>query len=1174
MAETEFRLRKRGAAPAENVEVAVPEAPGVIGHATGALHTLGSLLSFPSRVVHGTINSATGGEGGFGNLNPFDATGGIEASRHLIRAGILPENDPTQWEWSDLTRGLADVAGDPTTWLGVGGLTAAGEAAAKAGRLSRGLVPQIARGERALLTARVPFRGAVGHVGAGPEVAKAVETTGRVTRLTPALRKVAGSAPVRGARGLLSAAMLGVTHPLLQPLMQKRFDELQRLAKERQAQVVRFGREVQPFDEEAIRAGESFLPSERVHSAMEGVSEAPDALRHQADSLSEEFRQALDREMAYGTGWRGPLADEAIAGYAPRRRSPVAGEKLMGAAGGAAAKKRQTFLKGFTQGTYAPGGVNDVLSKLARMGLSDEMADMTRAEKIDALVAYLHENHGDTILPTYATRGKNIRIEKVGGEWMRVTRGGRYKKFNVPPDFETALRGGKTKTMDINGVPVQVTVGGVKKKYRVGTATEKGLVDGEKMNVKVGERIRLKVSPKTRSRYRELAKYAIDNPDLANRKLFGNHMLADIGRALMAHDTRLVNARTVADALAEGAQAPGSAGMTLRQALKGKGGLKYRDAMIDQIGQRLERRGVALPSFDDDPDLWRSMVLQHTVDPELVKQLKFMKPRGQLTPAAEAAGNTWQQALNWFKSGVLAFPASRVRDLVSGYVQNVLHGWGLPGSGAYRDAARIMRGDLVGRDYSHVPAVQEWFRQRGLDISDPAVNTAANQTEAIRQLIAVNLPREHGFLGDFPGGDQGFTLGDVLRNVPGQRPTTTTRQFVTGPLETLASREPGAWNPLNVRGVGGRTETGFAPIKSAEQFSEASDVLNRGAGFLGQLHGGTDVDVAARNVNRAQIMYDPATYSATEKFLKRNIAPFYSFTTRSLPETARQVADFGSPTSQLIKAQERGFGGNPAVPDYVLDKSGIPLQVRPDGTIEVLSGLGLMHENSAQMLGQAAQGDWRGLGLNALAQLNPFISHPVEQAAQVSFARGGEPTVNLESTSGRLLSNMAVLAGLRDPDAGPVRYPGQAVLDFAAGMTPAERLMATARQLTDTRRGIGGLVVRGEVPTAAELGYELAAGIGPTVSGLRVTDVSPQKQLQTLRQRAEALARAEGARERRDVYFPTAQLERLRAANPELAERQEELKAALQQLKSGRKVTQERKEFRLRKKEQKREEEA
>ena len=158
--------------PIETDEAGVPVAPSFLGHTMAAVHTLGSLLSASSRAVWGGLNAATGGEGGTGNLNPFDSTGGIELSHFLANKGLIAKNDDSRWELmptvengkfnpGDIGRGVIDMVGDPTTWLTPLGLTKAGSGLAKAGALEKGLINQIAAKQRALVSARVPFGGVI-----------------------------------------------------------------------------------------------------------------------------------------------------------------------------------------------------------------------------------------------------------------------------------------------------------------------------------------------------------------------------------------------------------------------------------------------------------------------------------------------------------------------------------------------------------------------------------------------------------------------------------------------------------------------------------------------------------------------------------------------------------------------------------------------------------------------------------------------------------------------------------------------------------------------------------------------------------------------------------------------------------------------------------------------------
>lgn len=213
-----------------------------------------------------------------------------------------------------------------------------------------------------------------------------------------------------------------------------------------------------------------------------------------------------------------------------------------------------------------------------------------------------------------------------------------------------------------------------------------------------------------------------------------------------------------------------------------------------------------------------------------------------------------------------------------------------------------------------------------------------------------------------------------------------------------------------------------------------------------------------------------------------------------------------------------------------------------------------MHDPATKMLGQAItgaqSGNFRPLGLNALSSLNPFIAAPIEQAAGVSFSREGEPIANLESNSGRLLANLGEISRTREAGLGPMSYPGRGAVDFLSSMTPAGRLLSTARMATDTRRGLGHVLTQKEPIQPLKAAGDVGLGAAPIFSGLRYTDVSPQKQIATLRKRAEDLAASEGAKQRVETYFPKDSLERLRSVNAEAASRHESIQRYINSLKA------------------------
>jgi len=190
-----------------------------------------------------------------------------------------------------------------------------------------------------------------------------------------------------------------------------------------------------------------------------------------------------------------------------------------------------------------------------------------------------------------------------------------------------------------------------------------------------------------------------------------------------------------------------------------------------------------------------------------------------------------------------------------------------------------------------------------------------------------------------------------------------------------------------------------------------------------------------------------------------------------------------------------------------------------------------MHEPAVNTLGAVLGGNTRSALYDVAGMLNPLLKVPAEHMTGQSFFQRGEPQQNLDPNIGRTLSNIAVMAGLRDADAGPVRYPGSETVEMALGISPLGRLASTVRTLTDTRKGVA----------------EKAAN---TLTGVRVTDVSPKKQAYTLMRRAEDLAKANGAKARSEVYFSKADLENLAKSDPAMAARQMELQKLLNNLKS------------------------
>lgn len=1304
--------------------------------AMSGLHTIGSILSWPSRLLHGGINAAVGGKEGFGEnyLNPFDSRGGVEGSRHLINAGILAENNPNEWEWGDLGRGLADIAMDPTTFAGPG-LTKAGMQAAKLskgakGALAAGRVAQTEAGQRALLNIGLPFSEPMISIGTGKGTADALRAIGRKTKLSAAADAIKNSYPARAASALFDYRTQGITHPTAQKNTMHSTEEmraLQAITRGDTNRAIRsddfkgiaqddLRRAFENAEKSAVEGG--YVP----HSAASDASLDPhvmlhinpqgDILKHfpnaadngmlddalkasqpitapflhldasgnpvlgkgmlnpkviqaqakkayKADyiakkaeisdrmrdipqlddngQITQEWADALKELHQFERGRKANIAahakriadeiqgthgtDEALATLAKMRDLQEPGMAVMVPASQAeqvrrlfSGGERKRIMSDTTKKVRDSMEFGHIDKSVANMlnrdiergiGLGQELHDKTvkyfpRRESITKELDDAGDviQRGSSALPVKlpgdtarkwiftghheGTEGVNKLLKdpvihdaiasgglKAGEEAIRQRHGhmidGLYqdktqraavkKTLKAANQLEAKIAAGQAKIANLDNDALKMarqstdpaTVAAVKKADRKLQKMRDQVAELQGMHEEA-----LKAHENARyaghDRIPALAKYIKNNPELRGVDKFGNHPLVDLHTARLSSDRKYAMSDAVTKTLAQELN-KGDGALTLRDFLSNKG-FKLRTAA--------ER--IAGKTFDDAAEL-KAFLDTNKVDSKLAAQLNSLTPSYKAPEAVNDLSKKFKSFMAWWKGSTLAMPSSRSRDAIGGYVWNLLHGWGSPSF--YKDAKDVLTGKVVTTNYSHVPEIKDWLAKSGKQWSPE------NQTEAIRQLIATHIPSDHNVLADVPVGQVGAGIEQLSHNIPGTEQTSLYRQFIGDPLRALAGKDPGgaSWfgrkepgdtvlsraaravkQPfVGVRGVGDAAETTYAPIKASEIFAANSDAYNRAAPFLQQMHGGTAADVAASNVNKAQIDYNPETFSATERWIKNNLVPFYSYNSRIIPETARQLSNFGSPTSQLIKAIDRSHGGgDPSVPDYVMSGSGIPLGLRPDGTKTYLTGLGQMYEPAVSQLGLMAGSlaDPRSLSALAydnLATLNPLIGVPLQRAVGQSFFQRGEPISNLDPIIGRTLSNVGEAVGLRSPEDGPVRPVTQfgrnamSAADALLGATPFSRDAAMVRTLADPRK-------------------DALSKIIDTMTGAKVADVSPEKQMATLQKRAEDLARTQGAWEQRTVGFPKEQLARLALTNPELAAEQKHLQDMITAMKRKRTI--------------------
>jgi hypothetical protein len=619
-------------------------------------------------------------------------------------------------------------------------------------------------------------------------------------------------------------------------------------------------------------------------------------------------------------------------------------------------------------------------------------------------------------------------------------------------------------------------------------------------------------TPSLKDRHKDLASLAFDNEGWLDNPIFPNHPIVDAEQYLLSTANRQEAATKLYDTLAKIAK-PASSDMkdtvSVGKIIKSLG-FKSK-AATDQLAQRL---GVPVTKTTAT-ELARMRVSKDVADDLLGLWPTYQAPRetGMLLNTVDSF-----QAL--FKAGVLTWPARFVRDAMSGAVRNIENGWLDPK--AFVDTHNLIQGRTV-KGLKTIPVVRTWLANNNLPIND------ANATEAVRQLYAQYSSSGHAatdvVAAAMPSVDP--SLESILGRIPGRVPTTEA-QSVANVASMVAGRAPGTdLNPLHVRGVNGRMRNEFGPTVAGDAVGKYTDTLNRMSPFLYKLRNGEDPARAMAEITRAQVDYSSRAFTPHERQLKR-LFPFYSFTKSQVGYVASELLNNpGGRLRQSIRATSDARGDDATTPDYIGGTTSIPLGEQPDGSKRFLTGLGLMHEDPLSFAGGP-----QSMLLELASRMNPLVKAPMEYMAGQSFFQtgtdGGRPLDELDPTVGRTASN---LLGLKKP----VEFPGSRELEMIAMNSPLSRVLTTARQLSDPRKGV----------------TEKAVNL---MSGVRISDVGPNVQDAVLRDRSVDLMKQLGARAFEKTYFGDDELAALPAPQRALAEKLTQLQSLLAERAKERRV--------------------
>ena len=1180
MAQIRFAKRQiAGARPAAAAEQQPPaehkpqveKARSMLSQAGGAaasgLHTLGSILSTPSRVLYGTINGLAGGQGGFGNMNPFDSTDGVELSHVLGNAGVLAKNDPSKWEVMDPIRGLIDVAGDPTAWLPPLALTKAGNTAAKAGTLATGRINQIRAGQRGLVGFRAPLAAeSAGAIGSGKAVAEAIDTAGHVTGAAPVLQAISQSYPVTKTKEMFMASVGGRTTPLTQAAHQGAYN----------AQT----KSLHDIDMATINSAQNMVAKGPIPGSLERhmaemgtptaemapVMAMKNAIHAEGQSVGLNLG-TLDNGVKNYTRYGPKKAKKTVVrkadgsvdyvrinhgvkdgaesnefipnvktGHVPR----FAGEGVKwGGGAGHGSRKAMSSQAGMDQhrndsifGNVATQTAEDAVKsgvgmqkKLADAGLSPEQ--QTRV--IDKMI-------NKTVGSTDRAAGTNLTgYFKEGGREFKRSREMASMIQKNPQLAETGLFPNHPLADTYTQMASQAD------RTNKAKASLKYMSENARPNIHINEN---QLGPLTPNKVHNepLDVLQQHGEDLAptvlkaaadldlNQKAVASHVFRGLPGTVRSHVEKVARERAAKKVQHEVEQKAGKLYAQVTEMAK-SGMDRTDEARFNSIYNRYRKLHE---NMDDAIEAGISKKMPKLIEEETLKLDLPVKDYKSLTgflsqPATSDPGAI-SQINSMFKANALAYPATQARNAMSASITNVLEGATNPLArlGRKRSPQQQAIDLMLGKDvsgFADIPAVAHLIKTQNI-----------SESEAIRRLAAVHFPVGNSLVSEIPTGQIGSQLSDVTASIPG-REQRTLGSALAAPFKALAGYRDGkhvgwkkALDPSAIAGVRGHKETSYAPAMAANASAQGIEQANRLGGWLGLMRQGYDPSVAAEKIGASQVNYGSREFSQFEKKLK-SVIPFYAFSSRSSKHVAKQLAtDPGGRMAQVIKSEDRANARDESLSDSLLSGTSIPLGQRDDGTKTFLSGLGLAHEPASRMIGDLLGGDSRGFLYDMAGQVNPLLKTPMEHMTGQSFYQRGEPQSKLDPNVGRTLANLGVMAGLRDKDAGPIQYPGSAAVEMALGASPLSRLASTARTLTDTRKSL----------------HEKALN---TLTGLKVTDVSPKSQEFNLIRRAEEMAKASGAKSRSDVYFSKKELTQLERLDPALAEKQKKLQMLLNDLK-------------------------
>lgn len=750
--------------------------------------------------------------------------------------------------------------------------------------------------------------------------------------------------------------------------------------------------------------------------------------------------------------------------------------------------RQQLFKDGYTN------AYDDVLSDDKIHDRLDEIWDMPRdtPEEMEAYNDAMAEVSG------YIEKEYGHSINR---DMKSVTKSGDFRMLDK--DGREAVLSSKDLKVEGNNVDGYVVTSRVKKKLK----GDKKLGPGE---INDGDILTHQMD----NRYDALATHMLGNPIYRKTGgLFGN-VFGNITSGFRAAAHSIANAKSTTDMLADGLKngilsAPVGRSKILDtdQSL-----ISLEDFLGNQAMQALDPKHVydkikkANPHLNAD-DISKLRV-DKTISDDILRAWDFQSAGSQKGVRA-AIGNTFRSMTSMFKAGVLTHPARYMRDLTSGQIANMYNDMFSLGSAKSGWKAVFNQSD---EKLLQIPEIQKYMESHGM-----RMDSAEDATRALREMYAARRSHIATIDRDLDTFSTDMDAGNDLEAMMGMFPGGTTgikdlaKEMAMTTIGRRGKKGASKWgwlNPLNIAGVNKRKTTEFGAVEAGNILGKHTDDMNRMVGFIEGMKQGKSADEAMEAVNRVQLNYDPRTFTPLEQDLKKAF-PFYSFASRELSYVANELMH--NPAGKLgtiIRAGRHQEDEGEYLPGGVKGTMAVDIgegddwltsaltygrnKDIPEGTKNYFTGLGLMYEDTLDMLAPESLSE----GLRTLgSQMNPLIKGGVELATGVSLfqggAMGGRSLHDMDPVMGRILTQMGIQDPLPNKSAAPIG--GSRLAEFVAANSPMSRILSSTKTALDDRKGY------------LERAMNLA-------TGMRIQSVNPEQRRRGLRDLTDAIAREHGGR--------------------------------------------------------------